>query len=174
MPSVRLFLVVPAMMIAVACSGTRQSASDFIRRGDEQVSAGRYSAAIIEYRNAVRKEPSRAEAYRKLGDAYMEEGKLEEAYHAFTNATGLIPGGLLAVLADAPLGAAMGTTLGPGEWFTTAELSMTFLRPVLRARSSFTSPNSTAEAPARTPALRRRRCARTRASNSLAPKGLTR
>src|SRR6185436_11207464 len=48
----------------------------------------------------------------------------------FANATGLIPGGLLAVLADAPLGAALGTTLEPGEWFTTAELSMTFLRPV--------------------------------------------
>ena len=92
MPAVRLFLVVPVMMIAAACSGTRQSASDFVRRGDEQVSAGRYGAAIIEYRNAVRKEPSRAEAYRKLGDAYMEEGKLEEAYHAFTNATGLNAG----------------------------------------------------------------------------------
>ena len=48
----------------------------------------------------------------------------------FANATGLIPGGVLAVLADAPLGAALGTTLDPGEWFTTAELSMTFLRPV--------------------------------------------
>ncbi len=48
----------------------------------------------------------------------------------FANATGLIPGGILAVLADAPLGVALGTMLGPGETFTTAELSMTFLRPV--------------------------------------------
>jgi uncharacterized protein (TIGR00369 family) len=48
----------------------------------------------------------------------------------FANATGLIPGGMLAVLADAPLGAALGTLLEPGEWFTTAELSLTFLRPV--------------------------------------------
>jgi uncharacterized protein (TIGR00369 family) len=48
----------------------------------------------------------------------------------FANATGLIPGGLLAVLADAPLGAAVGTVVEPGEWFTTAELSMSFLRPV--------------------------------------------
>ncbi len=48
----------------------------------------------------------------------------------FSNATGLIPGGLLAVLADAPLGAALGTVMEPGEWFTTAELSLSFLRPV--------------------------------------------
>ncbi len=48
----------------------------------------------------------------------------------FSNSTGLIPGGLLAVLADAPLGTALGTVAGAGEWFTTAELSLSFLRPV--------------------------------------------
>jgi uncharacterized protein (TIGR00369 family) len=48
----------------------------------------------------------------------------------FANSTGLIPGGLLAVLADAPLGAALGTVVDPGQWFTTAELSLSFLRPV--------------------------------------------
>jgi uncharacterized protein (TIGR00369 family) len=37
---------------------------------------------------------------------------------------------MLAVLADAPLGAALGSVLEPGEWFTTAELSLTFVRPV--------------------------------------------
>jgi uncharacterized protein (TIGR00369 family) len=48
----------------------------------------------------------------------------------FANATGLIPGGILAVLADAPLGVGLGTVLEPGVTFTTAELSLTFLRPV--------------------------------------------
>ena len=92
MPARKLLPIVLTLMIAGACGGTRQSAGDFIRRGDEQASAGRYSAAVIEYRNAVRKEPSRAEAHRKLGDAYMEDGKLEEAYHAFTDATSLDAG----------------------------------------------------------------------------------
>lgn len=48
----------------------------------------------------------------------------------FANATGLIPGGMLAVLADAPLGVALGSVLEPGVSYTTAELSLTFLRPV--------------------------------------------
>jgi uncharacterized protein (TIGR00369 family) len=48
----------------------------------------------------------------------------------FANATGLIPGGMAAVLADAPLGSALDTDLPPGIAYTTAEMSLTFLRPV--------------------------------------------
>jgi uncharacterized protein (TIGR00369 family) len=48
----------------------------------------------------------------------------------FANATGLIPGGMAAVLADAPLGTALDTDLPPGVAYTTAEMSLTFLRPV--------------------------------------------
>ncbi len=48
----------------------------------------------------------------------------------FANSAGLIPGGMLAPVADAGLGAAVGTELGPGVHFTTAELSLTFVRPV--------------------------------------------
>ena len=42
---------------------------------------------------------------------------------------GLIQGGVLAVLADGPLGCAIQTTLPPATPYTTAELSMNFLRP---------------------------------------------
>jgi uncharacterized protein (TIGR00369 family) len=48
----------------------------------------------------------------------------------FANATGLIAGGMGAVLADAPLGIALDTDLPPGVGYTTAEMSLTFLRPV--------------------------------------------
>ncbi len=48
----------------------------------------------------------------------------------FTNSAGVIPGGVLAVLADAPLGASIHTEVPPGVAFTTAEISMTMLRPV--------------------------------------------
>jgi membrane protein implicated in regulation of membrane protease activity len=43
----------------------------------------------------------------------------------FANSAGLIPGGMLAPAADAALGASVGTELGPGVLFTTAELSLT-------------------------------------------------
>src|SRR5688500_7784944 len=48
----------------------------------------------------------------------------------FANSAGVIPGGMLAVLADAPLGASIHSELPPRVTFTTAEISMTFLRPV--------------------------------------------
>jgi uncharacterized protein (TIGR00369 family) len=48
----------------------------------------------------------------------------------FANSAGVIPGGMLAVLADAPLGASIHSELAPGVAFTTAEISLTFLRPV--------------------------------------------
>lgn len=48
----------------------------------------------------------------------------------FANAAGIIPGGMAAVLADAPLGTALDTDLPPGVAYTTAEMSLTFLRPV--------------------------------------------
>ena len=43
---------------------------------------------------------------------------------------GLVPGGMLAVVADGALGCAVHTELRAGQSYTTAQLSMTFLRPV--------------------------------------------
>ena len=43
--------------------------------------------------------------------------------------TGVISGGILAVLADAPLGCSIQSTLPPGTIYTTSELSMSYLRP---------------------------------------------
>jgi uncharacterized protein (TIGR00369 family) len=45
------------------------------------------------------------------------------------SAAGTLTGGVLAFAADAPLGSALFTTLPPGAWLTTSELSLHFLRP---------------------------------------------
>ena len=47
----------------------------------------------------------------------------------FANSAGVIPGGMLTVLADAGFGAPIHSMLPPGVSFTTAELSLTMLRP---------------------------------------------
>ena len=44
---------------------------------------------------------------------------------------GVIPGGVLAVLADGPLGCAIQSTLPAGTIYTTSELSMSYLRPAV-------------------------------------------
>jgi uncharacterized protein (TIGR00369 family) len=57
----------------------------------------------------------------------------------FTNSSGLISGGVLAVIGDAALGSVVHSDVGPGQGMTTAELSMSFLRPVLpRAQAAVT------------------------------------
>jgi uncharacterized protein (TIGR00369 family) len=49
----------------------------------------------------------------------------------FSNSSGLISGGVLAIIGDAALGSVVHSDVGPGQGMTTAELSMSFLRPVV-------------------------------------------
>lgn len=73
---------------------------------------------------------------------YLTELKLTEAsrgYSTFTmpaspwfsNSSGLISGGVLALIGDAALGSVVHADVGPGQAMTTAELSLTLMRPVL-------------------------------------------
>jgi uncharacterized protein (TIGR00369 family) len=54
----------------------------------------------------------------------------------FSNSSGLISGGVLAIIGDAALGSVVHSDVGPGQGMTTAELSMSFLRPVLPKRGA--------------------------------------
>ena len=49
----------------------------------------------------------------------------------FANSAGLISAGMLAVIGDAALGSVVHSDVGPGQGMTTAELSMSFVRPVV-------------------------------------------
>ncbi len=49
----------------------------------------------------------------------------------FANSSGLISGGVLATIGDAALGSVVHSDVGPGQAMTTAELSLSLLRPVL-------------------------------------------
>jgi len=50
------------------------------------------------------------------------------------NPMGTLHGGILCDIADAAMGMAFATTLGPDESFTTVELKINFFRPVWEAR----------------------------------------
>ncbi|MDQ3953450.1 MAG: PaaI family thioesterase [Actinomycetota bacterium] len=52
---------------------------------------------------------------------------------------GFIQGGVLATLADAPLGCAVHTALPPATPYTTSEMSMTFIRPVTEDSGTLTA-----------------------------------
>src|SRR6476619_6678935 len=79
-----VLLVVGLSLAAAACGG--DTAERAMARGDENQASGKYAAAAIEYRNAIKMRPQWAEAWRKLGDAYSEQGRSEDAYSAYYNA----------------------------------------------------------------------------------------
>jgi uncharacterized protein (TIGR00369 family) len=54
----------------------------------------------------------------------------------FANSSGLISGGVLAVIGDAALGSVVHSDVEAGQGMTTAELSMSFLRPVVPKRGA--------------------------------------
>jgi uncharacterized protein (TIGR00369 family) len=66
--------------------------------------------------------------FRELSEGHV--GFEMPASEWFANSAGVIPGGFLCTIADAALGAPIHSRLGPGVAFTTAELSLTMLRPV--------------------------------------------
>ena len=51
----------------------------------------RYSEAIIEYRNAVQKDPKSGEARQKLANAYAKVGDTPNAYREYLRAADLLP-----------------------------------------------------------------------------------
>jgi tetratricopeptide (TPR) repeat protein len=93
MPARIRFVAVLAAVtsLTIACAGSDEAARRFVETGDGYAAAGRHDAAVIEYRNAIKKRPAWAEAYTKLGDAYVEQGRAEEAYRAYCNAIDLDP-----------------------------------------------------------------------------------
>jgi tetratricopeptide (TPR) repeat protein len=89
----RALWIAAAAGIAISCArGPEASARRFAARGDEFASRGRDTAAVIEYRNAIREWPTWSEAYRKLGEAFERLGRTDEAHRAFTQAATTVDG----------------------------------------------------------------------------------
>lgn len=63
-----------------------RSATQYIDRGNQLFSQGKYSDAILDYRNAIKKNPSSGEAYYRLGLALVKQNQVGEAYQAFSHA----------------------------------------------------------------------------------------
>jgi tetratricopeptide (TPR) repeat protein len=58
-----------------ACTrNAEQAKRDYIERGDKYASENNLDAAIIEYRNAIQRDPKFAEAYQKLATTYVSRG----------------------------------------------------------------------------------------------------
>jgi tetratricopeptide (TPR) repeat protein len=80
-----------AFLLSSCARKPEDSANAFIAAGDAQVAKGRYNAAVIEYRNAIKALPDAATAHTRLGHAFIAMAKTQEAYREFQSAAGLDP-----------------------------------------------------------------------------------
>ena len=83
-------LIILALVQATA--GCSRSARSYVERGDAQLEQGNVDAAVLEYRNAVQKDPMFAPARLKLAEAYLRQGNGAGALDESVRAADLLPG----------------------------------------------------------------------------------
>ena len=77
---------------SAGCSGNVEKAKrDYLARGSQYVKEKNYDAAVIEYRNAIQKDPRFAEAYRQLAAAYLMRGDGANGLRTAVTAADLAP-----------------------------------------------------------------------------------
>lgn len=81
-----------AVLLAIGLIGCNRSPASYVARGNKYFAQGKYSDAILEYRNAIKKNPRYGEAYYRIGVAEMQMGDMPTAYFAMKHAADLIPG----------------------------------------------------------------------------------
>src|SRR4051812_23077748 len=80
------------VLILLACAaGCSRSAEEYTKRADDYVAAKKYAEAVIEYRNAVQKNPQLGPVRLRLADAYSQLGDLPHAYGEYVRASDLMP-----------------------------------------------------------------------------------
>ena len=93
MTATRRLLRFTALLITVAVTACHRDPAvaerEFVARADRYMAAGQVEAAILEYRNAIAKLPSAADAHYKLALAYEKTRALDKAMREFMEVTEL-------------------------------------------------------------------------------------
>jgi Tfp pilus assembly protein PilF len=84
-------LPVGAAVVALAVTGCSGSAQSRLERGNAYLDKGDVAAAVLEYRNAVEKDPMFAPARLKLAEAYLRQGNGAGALAESVRAADLLP-----------------------------------------------------------------------------------
>lgn len=89
----RSILLTSFLTFALAACGKDPEVAkrEFLKSGDDYAAQGKFSEAVIEYRNAIQQDPRSGEARFKLGDALRSKGDLTGAYREYIRAADLLP-----------------------------------------------------------------------------------
>ena len=86
-----LALMAGVLLFVVACSDPQKAALQHVQRGDQYLKDGKDAEALLQYRNAVDKDPMLGEARKKLGTAYARAGNAKAAMGQLIRAADLLP-----------------------------------------------------------------------------------
>ena len=86
-----LGLALCAGLVAVALSACSRSPQSYLERGNAQLEQGNLSAAVLEFRNAIQKDPTFAPARLKLAETYIRQGNGAGALAEYVRAADLLP-----------------------------------------------------------------------------------
>jgi len=84
-------LALAVLVLALAPAGCSRSAQTYLDRGDAYLREGKIDAAVLEYRNAVEKDPMLAPGRLKLAEAYVRQGNGTGALAEVVRAADLLP-----------------------------------------------------------------------------------
>lgn len=80
-----------ALAAMVVCAGCRTSGSDYVAKGRELSAKQKYAEAVINYRNAIQRDPKFGEAYYQLGLTEVRLNQRPEAFQNLSRAVDLLP-----------------------------------------------------------------------------------
>src|SRR5580704_4636106 len=86
-----IFLILPLVVSAGVMVSCRQSPEQYVAKGNNFFTAGKYEDAIINYKKAIQRDPKFGEGYYRLGLAELKTGKGRDAYSALNSASILLP-----------------------------------------------------------------------------------
>ena len=79
-------------LVCAACSRDPHAAAlKYAKSGDEYASSGKTAEAIIEYLNALEKEPRAGDIRLKLADIYLKQGDTAKATQEYIRAADVLP-----------------------------------------------------------------------------------
>jgi len=79
------------LLVALSLAACSRNPAKYLASGDKYFKAGKYSEAVIQYRNAVQLSPRLAQAHYKLALAAVQAKSLQEAYKEFRETVTLDP-----------------------------------------------------------------------------------
>jgi len=79
------------LLVALSLASCSRNPAKYLASGDKYFKAGKYSEAVIQYRNAVQLSPRLAQAHYKLALAAVQAKSLQEAYKEFRETVTLDP-----------------------------------------------------------------------------------